>query len=265
MTRARALALAGVLSLALISGCGSHSDTSSTPSSTATTPPPPASIKVFAASSLKKTFTDIGEQFKKDNPGSSVEFNFAAASDLVNQLTKDNAQADVFASADPKSMDTVAKAGLLEGAPVNFASNALTIVTAPGNPKHIATLQDLVKPGVRVVLCNKEASCGPAAQKAIAAANLKVVPVSEEASAKDVLNKVTANQADAGIVYGTDAAPAGAKVTVVSFQQPPATAKLYPIAVLKAAKNQELAKKFVAAVTGDVGQQRLSAAGLAKP
>ena len=97
-------------------------------------------IMVFAAASLKKTFTDIGEQFKTDNPGSSVEFSFAGSSDLVTQLTQ-GAQADVFASADTNNMDKAAQAGLLAGDPVNFASNTLTIAVAPGNPKKIALVQ----------------------------------------------------------------------------------------------------------------------------
>ena len=68
----------------------------------------------FAAASLKKTFTDIGEQFKTDNPGWSVDFTFAGSSDLVTQLTQ-GATADVFASADTKNMDKASKAGLLSG------------------------------------------------------------------------------------------------------------------------------------------------------
>ena len=93
---------------------------------------------MFAAASLKSTFTAIGEQFKTDNPGTSVEFSFAGSSDLVTQLTQ-GAPADVFASADTRNMDKAAKAGLLDGDPVNFASNTLTIVVAPGNPKDVTS------------------------------------------------------------------------------------------------------------------------------
>ena len=71
---------------------------------------------VFAAASLKQTFTDIGEQFKTDNPGSSVEFSFAGSSDLVTQLTQ-GAQADVFASADTKNMDKAAQGRSAGGRP----------------------------------------------------------------------------------------------------------------------------------------------------
>ncbi len=67
-------------------------------------------LVVFAAASLKSSFTAIGEQFKTDNPGTSVEFSFAGSSDLVTQLTQ-GAPADVFASADTRNMDKAARPG----------------------------------------------------------------------------------------------------------------------------------------------------------
>jgi molybdate transport system substrate-binding protein len=88
-------------------------------------------ITVFAAASLKSTFTELGEQFEKDYTGTKVTFSFAGSSDLVTQLTQ-GAPADVFASADTKNMIKATDAGLVTGEPVNFASNTLAIVTPPG-------------------------------------------------------------------------------------------------------------------------------------
>ena len=157
MKHSRLLAVFAVLSLALVGGCGSSNQpAASSPSATSPAPATSAAaggkIMVFAAASLKQTFTDIGEQFKTDNPGSSVEFSFAGSSDLVTQLTQ-GAQADVFASADTNNMDKAAKAGLLAGDPVNFASNTLTIAVAPGNPKKIGSFKDLTQQGLNVVVC----------------------------------------------------------------------------------------------------------------
>src|SRR5215217_7873076 len=118
-----------LLSLVVTAGCGSKSESPSAGG---------GQLIVFAAASLKGTFTDIGKQFQNDNPGASVEFSFAGSSDLATQLVQ-GAQADVFASADTKSMDKAAQAGLLAANPVNFASNTLTIAVAPGNPKKITT------------------------------------------------------------------------------------------------------------------------------
>jgi molybdate transport system substrate-binding protein len=255
------LAVFCALLLALISGCGSSDKA---PASSSTTASAGAKIIVFAAASLKKTFTDIGEQFKTDNPGGSVEFSFAGSSDLVTQLTQ-GAPADVFASADTKNMDKAAQAGLLAGDPVNFASNTLTIAVAPGNPKKIASFKDLTQQGLNVVVCAPQVPCGSATQKVEQATGVTLYPVSEESSVTDVLNKVTTGEADAGIVYVTDAIGAGDKVAAVAFPEAAGAVNTYPIAALKGSKNPELARKFVDLVTGEAGQKVLNAAGFAKP
>jgi molybdate transport system substrate-binding protein len=266
MTRLIRLALAGTLTLALISGCSSPGQTSSpaTSSGSSTSAATTGKILVFAAASLKKPFTDIGKQFESDNPGSTVEFSFAGSSDLVNQLTN-GAPADVFASADTQNMDKAAAAGLLAGNPVNFASNTLTIAVVPGNPKNITSFQDLVKPGLDVVVCAPPVPCGSATQKVEQATGVRLTPVSEEQSVTDVLNKVTTGQADAGLVYVTDAMGAGNKVTAVPFPEASGAVNTYPIAVLKESKSPDLARKFVDMVTGESGQKILDAAGFSKP
>ncbi|MCV7284458.1 molybdate ABC transporter substrate-binding protein [Mycolicibacterium wolinskyi] len=252
MTRARAGA-AVLAAITLVSACASE-------------PSPPAgdSIVVFAAASLKPAFTEIREQFEADNPGAKVEFSFAGSSDLVTQLTQ-GADADVFASADTRNMDKAAQAGLVDGDPVNFATNTLTIAVAPGNPKGIKSFHDLVKPGVAVVVCAPPVPCGGATEKVEKATAVTLSPVSEETSVTDVLNKVTSGQADAGIVYVTDAADAGDKVTSVPFPEAAQAVNTYPIAVLKDSQNSELANRFVDLVTGEAGQKVLAEEGFTKP
>lgn len=252
MKRSKVCASAATLALVL-SACGSGDE-----------PVDGQTIVVFAAASLKSAFTEIGEQFNNDNPGTTVEFSFAGSSDLVTQLTQ-GAQADVFASADTLNMDKAAQAGLLDGEPVNFASNTLTIAVAPGNPKRIRSFQDLTKPGLAVVVCAPQVPCGSAAQRVEKAAGVDITPVSEEASVSDVLNKVTTGQADAGLVYVTDAAGAAGKVSAVQFPESADAVNIYPIAALKSSEHQGLARKFIDAVTGQAGQKTLSAAGFAQP
>lgn len=267
MKRSFRLALSGVVSLSLVSGCGSSPSSSgpaTTPTGSSSTAPATGKILVFAAASLKNSFTDIGGKFKTDNPGASVEFSFAGSSDLVTQLTQ-GAPADVFASADTKNMDKAAQAGLLAGAPVNFASNTLVIAVAPGNPKKIASFQDLGRPGLDVVVCAPQVPCGSATQQVEQATGVQLNPVSEESSVTDVLNKVTAGQADAGLVYVTDGMGAGAKLTEVQFPEAAAAVNTYPIAVLKQSKNPDLAREFMGFVTGPDGQKVLNQAGFAKP
>jgi molybdate transport system substrate-binding protein len=259
MKRVVGLAAVGVL-IALATGCGSSASTGD--SSTAAAPT--EHLVVFAAASLKKSFTQIGEQFKTDNPGASVEFSFAGSSDLVTQLTQ-GAKADVFASADTKNMDKAKQAGLLADEPVNFASNTLTIAVAPGNPKGITSFRDLTRAGLDVVVCAPAVPCGSAAQKVEQATAVQLSPVSEETSVTDVLNKVSTGQADAGLVYVTDVKGSDGKVDGVAFPEASGSVNTYPIAVLKDAENADLARRFVDYVTGEAGQTILGQAGFAKP
>lgn len=249
----RGLAILSVLLSIALTACGSASDA-----------PAGRSLTVYAAASLKQTFTDIGAQFESDNPGWSVDFTFAGSSDLVTQLTQ-GAKADVFASADTTNMGKAAAAGLLSGTPVNFAANTLVIVTAPDNPKKVTSFADLAKPGLSVVVCAPQVPCGSATEKVERATKVTLDPVSEESSVTDVLTKVTSGQADAGVVYVTDARSAGTKVATVDFAESSVAVNTYPIAVLTTAADAAAAKKFVDLVTGDAGRKVLSQAGFAAP
>jgi molybdate transport system substrate-binding protein len=253
---------AGLLSLALVadlSGCGQK-----TPSSTTASTSSAHSIVVFAATLLKPAFTLLAGKFQTDNPGATIDFNFATSSELANKLTQ-GASADVFASADSAQMDTVVKADLTSGDPVNFASNTLVIVTAPGDPKQIRSFADLAKPDLRVAVCQASAPCGSAAQRIEDNTGVHLSPVSEESVSSGVLGKVTSGDADAGLVYLTDAHKAGDKVAAVQFPESSEAVNIYPIAILKHASQPALAQKFVDLVTGATGQRVLTQAGFASP
>ena len=255
--------LAGLVSTILVAGLVACS--SKSPSSSPSQPSQPSgSIVVFAAASLKRAFNQISPQFKTDNPGNGVDFEFAGSSELATQLTQ-GATADVFASADTAQMDKAVKAGLLAGDPTNFASNTLVIVTAPGDPKKIGSFADLTKPGINVVICQQPVPCGSATQRIENSTGVHLNPVSEELSVTDVLNKITTGQADAALVYVTDAISAGDKVTTVNFPEAAGAVNVYPIGVLKKAPLPTMAQKFVALVTSDKGQKILAQSGFAKP
>ncbi len=253
-------AVVAIALLALAAGCGA----TSAPPSNATPSTQAQTLTVFAAASLKGTFTELGSQFEAARPGTTVTFSFAGSSDLVTQL-QGGAPADVFASADTKNMDKATGDNLVAGTPVNFASNTLEIAVPPDNPAGITSLQDLAEPGVKVVVCAPPVPCGAATLKVEAAAKIDIKPVSEEQSVTDVLNKVEAGDAQAGLVYVTDVKSAGDKVKGITFPETTSTINVYPIATLAASKNADLAKEFVTLVTGPDGQQVLSDAGFAKP
>ncbi|MBX7435328.1 molybdate ABC transporter substrate-binding protein [Mycobacterium sp. Y57] len=252
-------AAAVVVSVALLAGCASPSPDGASPQ-----PSRVDHLTVFAAASLTSTFTELGAAFESAHPGTTVTFNFAGSSSLVTQLAE-GAPADVFASADTANMSKAADAGLLSGDPVDFASNTLTIVTPPGNPRGITSFADLAAPGIQVVVCAPQVPCGAAAAGVEQATGVTLTPVSEESAVTDVLGKITSGQADAGLVYATDAAGAGDKVTAIAFPESADAVNTYPIAALSESANPAAAQRFIELVTGPQGQQVLTSAGFAGP
>ncbi|GAA2291317.1 molybdate-binding protein [Streptomyces violaceusniger] len=221
-------------------------------------------VTVFAAASLKESFTALGKTFEKEHPGTKVAFNFGGSDALAASITS-GAPADVFAAASPKTMKTVTDAKDAKGTPVTFVRNQLEIATLPGNPKKIKTLKDLTRSGLKVALCAKEVPCGSAAQKALTAAELKLTPVSYEQDVKGALTKVQLKEVDASVVYKTDVKAAAGKVAGVEFPESEQAINDYPIAPLKNAQNAEAATAFIALVKSAQGQKVLGQAGFLKP
>jgi molybdate transport system substrate-binding protein len=162
-------------------------------------------------------------------------------------------------------MSKLTDAKLVAGAPVAFATNTLTIVTPPDNPAQVTSFADLARPGTKVIVCAPQVPCGSAAQKVEALTKTTLRPVSEESSVTDVLTKVTSGEADAGLVYVTDAKGAGDKVKAIAFPESAQAVNTYPIAVVSSGKQQQLAQEFREYVTGPGGQQVLRDAGFGAP
>jgi molybdate transport system substrate-binding protein len=259
------LLAAGALT-ATSAGCASGAPAAggSSSASTAAAVAPSGTVTVFAAASLKATFTKIAADFEARNPGTKVTLNFAGSSDLATQIAQ-GAPADVFASADTKNMAKLTDAKLIEGAPANFATNVLEIAVPPSNPASISSFADLAKPGVKVVVCAPQVPCGTATETVEKATGTTLTPVSEESSVTDVLGKVTSGEADAGLVYFTDVKTAGDKVKGIPFPESDKAVNTYPIATVGTGKNKELAKAFIATVTGSEGQTVLTDAGFGAP
>ncbi|MFE1447611.1 molybdate ABC transporter substrate-binding protein [Streptomyces olivaceoviridis] len=266
------LAGAGAAAALALSACSSSSDStdssnssdSSASSGTSTSPKLSGTVTVFAAASLKESFTALGKEFEKQHPGTQVSFNFGGSDTLAANITG-GAPADVFAAASPKTMAVVTDQKDTAGTPVTFVRNQLEIATVPGNPHKVASLKDLTKAGLKVVLCDRTVPCGAAAQKALDASGLKLTPVSYEQDVKGALTKVELKEADAAVVYKTDVRAAGDKVEGVEFPESARAVNDYPIALLKNAPNTEAAKAFVALVRSAEGQKVLSEAGFLKP
>lgn len=260
------LAGVGVAALLALSAC-SNSD-GSTPakadSSDSASPKLSGTVTVFAAASLKESFTTLGEQFEQQHPGTKVAFNFGGSDTLAASITS-GAPADVFAAASPKTMKIVTDEKDSTAAPVTFARNQLEIATEPGNPDKVSSLKDLTDPKLKVVLCDKTVPCGAAAQKVLDAGGVEVTPVSYEQDVKAALNKVELKEADASLVYKTDVKSAGGKVEGVEFPESKDAINDYPIAPLKNARNADAAEAFIALVKSPEGRKVLTQAGFLKP
>jgi molybdate transport system substrate-binding protein len=251
-SRIRLAAVALVLAM-LAAACGGNDSGAGAGS--------PTEIKVFAAASLTVAFNRIGQDYTAAHPDTKVTFNFAGSQALATQIQQ-GAPADVFASADTANMAKVAD---LVGAPRNFASNLLQIIVAKGNPKGVKGLPDLANPDLKVVLAAPDVPAGKYARQALDARHVTVKPVSLEDNVKAVVTKVSLGEADAGIVYVTDAAAGGDKVQGVAIpadQNVPAT---YPIVTVKASGHGSQAQAFMDLVLSEQGQQVLKSYGFLPP
>ena len=225
------------------------------------------SANIFAAASLTSAFNKIKADFIALNPKVNLTMNYNGSGSLVTQI-QNGAPADVFASADGDNMNKLSGPGKIDF-PQNFADNLLEIVVQQNNPKHIATLADLARPDVSVVLGDPASvPAGKYAKQALAAAGVTVVPKSLELNVTAVTQKIALQEADAGIVYVTDVkASVAAGQFVDGVPIPPAqnVVAVYPIGVLKSSPNQAVAKAFVAYVKSPAGQATLGSFGFRPP
>jgi molybdate transport system substrate-binding protein len=263
--RFAAAALAVAVSLTGCAKKGTSTGAAATPSPSSTAPAITGTGTVFAAASLTESFNQLGDEFKKDHPGTSLTFNFGSSGTLATQIVEAGGVADVFASADDANMKKVSDAQLLDGAARTFARNRLEIVVAPGNPKKVMGLADLAKPGLKVVLAASTVPVGRYGAQALSAAKVTVKPVSQEADVKAVLQKVALGEADAGIVYETDVKSAPGKVEGVDIPDTQNVIASYPIGVINKTRNPALAKAFTDFVLSDGGRKILANHGFMAP
>jgi molybdate transport system substrate-binding protein len=225
--------------------------------------PPPADslsgdVTVFAAASLTEAFETIATAFEEEHPDVDVTFNFAASSELVTAIVDDGAPADVFASADQNNMDKLVEADRNDSEPATFVTNSLEIIVEPGNPLGIAGVGDLADPDVIFVTCDPAVPIGAYTQQVLDAAGVEVTPASLEENVRGIVTKVTAGEADAGIVYATDVLVAGDDAEGVAIPDDINVIAEYPIATLTEAANPDGAAAFLNFVLGDTGRAILA-------
>ncbi len=222
-------------------------------------------LTVFAAASLTDAFNEISEKFKQQNPGVTFDFNYAGSQQLRTQLEQ-GAAADVFASANTAEMNNAIKSDLvISGTQKTFVRNRLAVIIPKDNPGGINELKDLAKPRLKIVLAAAGVPVGGYALTALDKMNADLGAtfsqtvlsnvVSYEDNVKQVVAKIQLGEGDAGIVYSSDVTPdAAAKVTKIDIPDKYNVLATYPIAMLKAAPQADLAAKFVDYVLSADGQ-----------
>jgi molybdate transport system substrate-binding protein len=239
-----------------------------------TSAPTPRVLHVFAAASLTDAFTEIGKNFETANPGVAISFNFAGSQALRTQI-EEGAPADVFASANKTEMDTLLTGGYIaEGTPQVFLNNRLIVILPADNLAGLHRLEDLANPGIKLVLAAEEVPVGKYARLALDQMNgqfgtgfkNKVLAnvVSNEDNVKQVVAKVQLGEADAGIVYTSDAIAAPELKTLEIPAELNVIAE-YPIAAMRKPTNADLANAFVAYILSADGQTVLQKWGFAPP
>lgn len=256
-----------VLLLALfLVGCAPAATPTASPTNSTATPSATAqsrTLNVFAAASLTDAFTEIGKNFEAANPGVTVTFNFAGSQALQTQIEQ-GAPADIFASASESYMDTLVKDNYVAAnAPQDFLNNKLVVILPKDNPAGLTALEDLAKPRIKIVLAAEAVPVGKYALQALDLMDAKignnykakvlVNVVSNEDNVKQVVSKVQLGEADAGIVYTSDAV-AAPELKTIEFPLDLNVVARYPIAPLTKSENADLAKAFIDYVLSTDGQ-----------
>lgn len=269
ITRRAAIAAVSLLSAVSLAACGGSASNSSTgaasgaASASGSGAPQKATgeLKVLAAASLKASFTEIGTQLEKDNPGLHVTFDFQGSQTLVSSLSEGN-EADILATADEPTMNKAVEQKLV-GERTEFATNVPTLIVPKGNPANVKGIDSSLD-NAKLVVCVDTAPCGHAAKELAKAYNVTLNPVSEEQKVTDVRTKVESGEADAGVVYKTDAVAAKDKVDEITIDNK-GVVNHYPVAQTAKPSNPEAAQVFINAITSKSGQDILAKYGFGKP
>jgi molybdate transport system substrate-binding protein len=236
---------------------------------------PAAHLTLFVAASLTDALAAAASDYVASHAGVTFTQSTGSSTALRTQIEQ-GAPADVLLSADTANPAALAAADLSSGPPLTFASNRLAIVVPRGNPARLSSPADLARPGLRVVAAGEGVPITAYASQLVA--NLAALPgapanliaayaanvVSREDDVRAVLAKVELGEADAGIVYATDAAASAAVETIPI----PAAAQVrveYGGVVVRGATNDALAHDFLDWLAGPAGAATLARFGFGAP
>lgn len=224
-------------------------------------------LTVYAASSLTEVFRDLAQTFEASHPGAGVSLTFAGSQVLRLQIEQ-GAAADVFASANPEHMHALRDEGRVREARV-FAHNELVLIVPADNPAEIHTLADLPR-AARLVIGTRNVPVGRYAREALHRANSSFGPdfetsvlahvVSEESNVRLARAKVELGEADAAIVYKTDAISSD-RVRTIPVPETVNVRADYLIGIVDGSAHPDLAAQWVELVLGPDGRTVLARHG----
>lgn len=245
------------LALAALGACGSATSPAA-PSDA--TPRLQGSVTVLAAASLTESFDTLKADFEKAHPGVTVEVSYGSSATLVQQVNQ-GAPADLVAVAGEAAAEPL-DTKLVTGSVV-FASNVLEIAVPPSNPGKVADVNDLGRPGLKVVLCGETVPCGRAADAMFKIARIVPSVVSREVDVKATLAKVRLGEADAAVVYHSDVVAAKDSVSGVAIREPFNQRLRYPLLTIGTADAATAA--FAGFVSSTRGSTVLTSFGFGAP
>jgi molybdate transport system substrate-binding protein len=240
-------------------------DASSTDTTTTTIEPGlEGELLVSAAASLMDAFVEVESAFEAANPDVDVVLNLGASPALRAQILE-GAPVDVFASANPSSMDQVLEKGEVAGGPQVFVTNMMQIAVPVGNEAGVTGLADFANEDLLIGLCAEDVPCGDSGRQALKSAGVTPAIDTNEPDVRALLTKIEAGELDAGIVYVTDVLSTAGTVEGIEIPEKNNVVVDYPIAALLNAPNPDAAAAFVTFVLSDEGQAILTEFGFVSP
>jgi molybdate transport system substrate-binding protein len=259
--------LAPVLALAILAAAACAPATEASPSATR------ATLTVYAAASLKRALDAVKPGYARTDPGTELAVSTDSSTALATKIEQ-GAPVDVFLSADTANPARLAAEGLAD-APIPFAANT-PVVVVPRGDATVSTPADLAKRGVKIVAAADGVPITAYARQLIARlASARGIPagfvagyeanvVSREDNVGAVLAKVALGEADAGIVYATDARSSPA-VTVIPIPPGVDVRATYAGTVIRSSPNGARAAAFLGWLAGSGGRAVLEPLGFLPP
>ncbi|MBV9390041.1 MAG: molybdate ABC transporter substrate-binding protein [Chroococcidiopsidaceae cyanobacterium CP_BM_ER_R8_30] len=216
-------------------------------------------LLVAAAASLQDVLQELAPIFEKSSPGMSVKYNFAASGSLQLQIEQ-GAPVDLFISAGTKQMDALQKQNLIViNTRRNLLTNSLVLVVPSNSQLGLTDFRQLTNPNVKRISVGEPRSV-PAGQYAEQVfKNLGILAQLQPKlvygnSVRNVLATVESGNADAGVVYTTDAKISSKVKQVATAPSNSHSPIVYPMAVIAASRNQEAARAYAQFLTSSQAQ-----------